>query len=172
MRMWRLVPSLVLAALIVAGGLAQTHPDFSGTWTFNQLKSAQPGPDGKVVLAALMGDEFTVQQVGTSLNFSIKSGAIRAAAIYKLDGSESRNMSPGGPGQPDIEVVSTAAWQGDKLIINSTSTSPVQGRPVTIVTRRELWIDPDGNLILVRTGTPANMVTPSRSVYSKAKPAK
>ncbi len=168
MRMRLLISSVLLAALIVAVGTAQKHPDFSGIWKFNQAKSALPGPDGKVTLAALMGDEFTVRQDATSLNFAIKAGPIRATAVYKLDGSESRNMSPGGTGQPDVEVVSTATWQGDKLIIVSTSTSPVQGKPVKVMTRRELWIDAEGNLILVRTGTPESLVTPTRSVYSRA----
>jgi hypothetical protein len=158
----------VLSSLIVSVVLAQKRPDFSGTWTFSRVKSLQPGPNGQVVLAALLGDEFTVKQDATSLSLSIKAGTVQASAVYKLDGSESRNLSPAGPGQPDIEVISKATWEGDKLVVNSTSTSPVDGRPTQIVTKRVMWIEKDGSLILERTGTPADQIPQTRSVYVRA----
>ena len=54
-------------------------------------------------------------------------------------------------------------------MIVSTSTATVKGQILTIETRRVLWIDRDGNLIIERTGTPASEVTPSRSVYTRAR---
>jgi hypothetical protein len=53
--------------------------------------------------------------------------------------------------------------------VRSTSTSEVQGRPVTTETKRAFWIDPDGNLILDRSGTPVSEVPASRSVYKKVR---
>jgi hypothetical protein len=52
-------------------------------------------------------------------------------------------------------------------VIVSTSTAIVKGQDVTIETRRVLWLDGGGNLIIERTGTPASEVTPSRSVYTR-----
>jgi hypothetical protein len=169
MRFSRLALACVLAGAVASGATAQTQTDFSGTWQFDRAKSMQPGPDGSVVLAALLGDEFTARQDATGLSLSIKSGAIRASAFFKLDGSESRNTSPGGAGQPDVEVVSTAAWRGGKLVITSKSTSGVQGKPTLIVTTRVMWIDKDGSLMLDRSGTPVSEITPTRSVYTRVK---
>ena len=39
----------------------------------------------------------------------------------------------------------------------------------TIETRRVLWLDKDGTLVIERTGTPASEVTPSRSVYTRVR---
>jgi len=169
----RVAAGVVLLTLLAAVGAgtqpapAKARPDFSGTWAFDQAKSAQPGPDGKVALAALLGDECTARQDAVSLSLTIKAGALRVAAAYKLDGSESRNMSPGPSGQLDIEVISRASWQGDKLVIVSTSVSILEGQKVPIETRRVLWIDPGGNLIIERTGTPVSEVPPTRGVYRK-----
>ncbi len=148
---------------------ASVRPDFSGTWAFDQVKSAQPGPDGRVVLAAMLGDEFTAKQDAVSLSLAIKAGGLVVNAAYKLDGSESRNMSPGAFGQPGVEVTSRTSWEGDRLVITSKSVSVLSGKDVPIETRRVLWIDPGGSLIIERTGTPASEVQSSRSVYRKVK---
>lgn len=169
MRVMRLAFSLLLTVVAASSAFAQARPDFSGSWKFNAVKSAQPGPDGKVVLAAMLGDEFTARQSAASLELAIRAGATKVEVIYKLDGSESRNVSPGPPGQPGIPVVSTAKWEGDRLVVTSSSTSNnAQGRPIQIVTKRMMWLDASGDLILERTGTPESEVVPSKSVYSKA----
>jgi hypothetical protein len=170
----RVVIGGVLLWLVAVCAAAQpapagARPDFSGTWVFDQAKSAQPGPDGQVMLAAMLGDEFTARQDAASLVFAIKSGNLRVEAAYKLDGSESHNMSPGAYGQPVVDVISRASWDGNKLVIVSSSVSVIEGRNVTIQTRRVLWIDPAGILVMERTGTPASEVPPSRSVYRKSK---
>ena len=166
----RSMATVVLALAVCVAGFtvrpasAQAKPDFSGTWTFDQAKSAQPGPDGKIVVAAMLGDECVVKQDATTLSLAIKFGGGLVNAAYKLDGSESRNMSPSPAGE--VPVISHASWDGGKLVILSTST---QADGVTVATRRVLWIDADGSLIIDRTGTPASVVTPSRSVYRKSR---
>jgi hypothetical protein len=73
-------------------------------------------------------------------------------------------MSPG-----DITVKSRASWDGDKLVIDSISEGTETGRPVTVRTRRVIWIDKAGDLIIERSGTPVTQVTPSRSVYRRVR---
>ena len=53
------------------------------------------------------------------------------------------------------------------MMVERMSTS-TQADGVTVETRRVLWIDTGGDLIVERTGTPASQVTASRSVYRKA----
>ena len=145
----------------------QAPPDFSGRWEFDREKTMQPGPDGRIVLAAMLGDEVVVQQSSRAITFTIDAGGQQVKAVYRLDGSASRNLSPGPPGQPEIPVTSRASWDGKRLIIDSKSVATEKGVAVTVDTRRALWLDADGNLIVERTGTPASLVTPSRSVYRK-----
>lgn len=155
-------PLLLLTLWLPA--VAQPPANFSGAWTFDQAKSLeQPGPDGRVVLAAMLGDEFVAKQDAVALTLTIKAGGETITAVYKLDGTESRNMSPGG-----ITVTSRAMWDGPRLIIASSSQGAEKDRPVTIETRRVIWLDASGYLIVERTGTPASVVTSSRSVYRKS----
>ena len=49
----------------------------------------------------------------------------------------------------------------------ASSTSEVNGTPVTTETKRVFWLDTDGNLILDRSGTPASEVPTMRSVYRR-----
>jgi hypothetical protein len=164
-----LLMSVAAASVAAQPAPAKARPDFSGTWTFDQMKSAQPGPDGKVVLAAMLGDEFTATQDPVSLVLAIKAGGARVSVTYKLDGTDSRNMSPGAFGQPAVEVISRSSWEGDRLVIKSSSVSVLSGKSVPVETRRVLWIDAAGSLVVERTGTPVSEVQPSRSVYRKAK---
>lgn len=144
----------------------QARPDFSGAWTFDRAKSMAPGPDGRIVLAPILGDTFEASQDDTRLTLAIKAGALNVTAVYNFQG-ESRNQSPGGPGQPDVVVRSHVLWEGDALAFLSSSTSVVNGREVPVETRRVLRLDASGDLIIERTGTPASEVTPSRSVYRR-----
>jgi hypothetical protein len=153
----------ILLALVLAG-VPQTRPDFSGTWTFDQQKTMQPGPGGRIVLAAMLGDRFVALQKDTSLTFRITVQGETIVAVYDLTGAETENVSPG-----DIKVKSRASWDGDKLVIDSTSDGAETGRAVTVRTKRVIWIDKAGDLIIERSGTPATQVTASRSVYRRVR---
>jgi hypothetical protein len=157
-------PLALTLVLAVLAGLAppQTRPDFSGTWTFDRAKSAEPW-HGRIVIGALLGEECVVTQDRTALTLAITVGGQKIKAVYNFAG-ESRNLSPG-----DIPVTSRTSWEGNKLVIASTSTSNTTGEAVTIESRRVLWLDADRNLIIERTGTPASEVTPSRSVYTRVR---
>ena len=150
--------------LFLAPAAPQAPTDFSGTWTLDAEKTMKPGPDGRIVMAPMLGERVVVSQNATSITMRITVQGDVVVAVYDLTGAESRNVSPGG-----ITVMSRASWKGDRLIIESTSTSVDQGSPVTIRTTRVLWIDTDGDLIVERSGTPASAVTPSRSVYRRAR---
>jgi len=159
----RTVVTSILLALMLAG-VPQTRPDFSGTWTFDQQKTMQPGPDGRIVLAAMLGERFIALQKDTSLTFRITVQGETVVAVYDLTGTETENVSPG-----DIKVKSRASWDGDKLVIDSTSEGAETGQPVTVRTKRVIWIDKAGDLIIERSGTPATQVTASRSVYRRVR---
>lgn len=141
-------------------------PDFSGTWTFDRARSSQPGPDGRIVIAPILGDECVVHQDRTALTLKIRAGMLNVTAVYSFEG-ESRNLSPAGPGEADAVVTSRVSWDGDRLVILSSSTSVVGGREMRIETKRVIWLDERHDLIIERTGTPASEVTPSRSVYRR-----
>ena len=158
----RIVLSLWLAGLAAVNPQPPTRPDFSGRWTFDRAKSAQPW-NGRIVIAPILGDECVATQDAASLKLAITVGGQKVTAVYNFEG-ESRNMSPG-----DIPVASRTSWDGDGLVIASTSAAIVKGQDVTIETRRVMRLDADGNLIIERTGTPASEVTPSRSVYTRVR---
>lgn len=158
------MPMLALLVVnLLSQAPAQARPDFSGAWTFDQAKTmAQPGPDGRFVLAAMLGDDFVAKQEADALTLTINAGGLKVTAVYRFDGTETRNVSPG-----DIIVKSRASWDGRKLVILSTSEGMEKGQVITIETRRVIWLDSDGFLIIERTGSPASAVTPSRSVYRR-----
>ena len=154
--------SLCLALALTAAAPVQARPDLSGTWVFDQQKTMQPGPDGKIVLAAMLGERVVVQQTDASITLRITFQGDVVVAVYDLTGAESKNVSPG-----DITVLSRAAWKDGRLVIDSTSESVEAGKPLTVKTTRVMWIDKAGDLIVERTGSPASAVTPSRSLYTR-----
>jgi hypothetical protein len=153
-----------LMCLLLAPAAAQTPTDFSGTWNLDAEKTLKPGPDGRIVLAPMLGERVVVQQNPTSITMRISVDGDVVVAVYDLTGADSKNISPG-----DVTVISRASWKDDRLIIESSSDAVEQGKPITIRTTRVLWIDKAGDLIVERTGTPASAVTPSRSVYRRAR---
>ena len=162
----QIIAALVVLCLASIAPQTERHPDFSGTWTFDRSKSMKPGPDGRIVLATVLGDTFEAKQDASRLTLVITAGSLKVTATYNFEG-ESRNQSPSGTGGPDLLVTSRVSWDGDALVILSRSTSVTNGRDVLVETKRVLRIDADGDLIVERTGTPASEVTPSRSVYRR-----
>jgi hypothetical protein len=117
----------------------------------------------------MLGGNFTAKQDDKVLTLTIEAYGRTVVAAYNLDGSDSKLMSPMGPGQPDEAIVSHATWEGDRLVIKTTTIETADGKPVEMTTRRVMWIDSRGELLLERTGTPPSMVTPSTSAYRRVK---
>lgn len=106
---------LVILATLVALGktAAQTHPDFSGTWTVDAAKSdPQPPPPtaGRGAgrgATAVPPNQLVIRQAADDV--SIARGARNLT--YHFDGTETFHFEAG-------EVRSTVAWDGDKLVVS------------------------------------------------------
>ena len=109
--MRRIGTGLTLIAAAVAIGLAdQANPNLSGTW---RIPSRVP----------LMGDPAELDITQTSDVLTIRRPNRQPETMtLRLDGQESRNQGAG-PAAP-IEMVSHAVWEGGKLVVTTTMTTP------------------------------------------------
>ena len=105
----------ILAALSVAAfatfAVAQTKPNFSGTWKLNVSKSdfgVLPGPESRT---DIIDHNEPAIKINTSQEGS--QGKMAATVNYTTDGKEVTNTI--GP----REIKSTAAWEGSNLVVNS-----------------------------------------------------
>jgi len=154
----------VLAGALVA---AQARPDLSGEWVLAKERSTQARTGLSVTsVSGLLGEKFSAKQDAKTLTLDISLAALGRPirAVYNLDGSESRNLNPVGGGQPDEPIFSTAAWDGEKLVILTRGTALIDGKPLE--SRRVIWIDADSRLTIERSseGQPT-----TRSVYERVK---
>lgn len=172
-RMAMYVMAMVLVASTAwaqAPKSAPANPDFAGTWVFDPDATKANAEAAKMNGLALFMEQFVAEQDAKAFTMKVDLGQMLVTAIYNLDGSVSKNMSPPGtPGGAPIEVVSNAKWDKGTLVITSTSSSPSNKGPVTVKSTRKLWLDNKGRLIVERVGTPTTMVASSRSVYVRKK---
>jgi len=164
----RFAVGAVVLSVIVASLEGQSRPDLSGEWVLAKERSTQTLQGSRVTaVTGLLGEKVSVRQDAKTLTLDISLATLGRPirAVYNLDGTESRNMNPGGaPGQPDEPIFSTAVWDGDRLLIQTRGTALVDGKPLE--TRRVLWIGADSRLTIERTseGQPT-----TRSVYERVK---
>jgi len=163
--------SIVLGALLLSvAASAQTKagPDFAGTWVFDQAATLANATAARMQPGPIFGESFVAEQSAATLTLRISAGTLQVVAVYALDGSVSKNVSPPAiQNAPAIEVISHAKWDAGRLIITSNSQSPSANGPVVVDSTRTMWLDATGRLVIERTGTPRTMVPPSRSVYKK-----
>jgi hypothetical protein len=153
-----------------AGLAAQAKPDFSGDWVLARDRSSQTMSGSVVVsVSGLLGDKFTAVQDAKTLSLTITVVALGRdiKAVYNLDGSESKNLNPGGNGQPDEPIFSRTSWDGSRLVIETRGSPPVNGKPLE--TKRVIWIDSEGFLTIERSAEGSPVL---RSVYRKSKQTK
>ena len=138
-----MIATAVLAVATMA--FAQAKPDFSGTWAPDAAAApaapagtggGAPGGGGGGGGRGMAGP-MTVKQAGDTLTIERTMGDNKVTQTYKLDGSESKNAGRGG------DVVSTAKWDGSKLVI---TTKTDNGDQV------QTWSMEGGNLTIERTG--------------------
>ena len=133
----------VIAAVFLASAsiaFAQ-KPDFSGTWTLDPAASGmEGGGGGRGGRGGLGPGPATVKQTADALTIERTMGDNKVTTTYKLDGSESKNTMMGRGGEP-MEMVSTAKWDGAKLVITtktgmgeSTQSWSLAGDALTIET--------------------------------------
>lgn len=159
---------MLLSTAVSACAQGPTRPSFAGTWVFDPEATKAAADAAKVNGLALFMEQFQAEQDAKAFTMKVDLGPMVVTAIYKLDGSVSKNMSPPSmPGQPEIEVTSNATWEGNTLVVTSVSASPSANGPVEVKSTRKLSLDAQGRLVVERFGTPANMVPTTRSVYKK-----
>jgi hypothetical protein len=126
MRQSTLVLAAFTAAILAAGTSAQEKPDFSGAWT-----TAADSTSGPIVsLGSGWGNSLTLIQDSNTLTvervfYRPRDYQPIMKFRYALDGSKTSNTVLMGRG---IQMqVSTAAWEGDKLVIKTIHAVPDVG---------------------------------------------
>jgi len=163
--------AVAAAALVVAAvGLgAQAKPDFSGKWVMDPPAPAADGGGGRAGGRGAggggaagfqpgFGPEFTVRQDANTI--AITRGGQASPLVYKLDGSESKNMVTR-DGQQQ-EQVAKATWEGNKLVI----ATEVNFQGNTAEQRRVLSIE-GGNLVIEQTNPGRGGGASTKVIYKK-----
>ncbi len=152
MRRVTAVMGVAVAVLFTASLYAQSKVNFTGKWSPDADKNAAAatagggggggargggGRGGGPTITNITQDATTIkiERLGAD------GTAMGAASVYKLDGSDSKNMMPGRGGAEGTEVVSNAKWDGDSLVITAnsangptTTTYSMDGADLKIVT--------------------------------------
>jgi hypothetical protein len=130
MRRISFVAAAIATFLVV--GLSAQKADLSGKWTLVPDPAAAAGGGGGGRGGGrggggFCGQECTITQDATTLTVTRTTQAGEQKATYKLDGSESKN-----PGRGGAEVVSKAAWEGPKIVIQTAQPGRDGGPPTNV----------------------------------------
>lgn len=130
------IAAILMAAVTTAS--AQSKPAFSGQWVYVSPEAAA-------------GQEQKIAQTEATLTTGHASTGGGHHATYRLDGTESRNVMAS-HGQ-EIVSISKAAWDGDRLVITSSTTYP-DGRKLE---SKQVWsLDAQQRLVIESTEGMAN----------------
>src|SRR5258706_8297908 len=158
--MKRLLILLTAALCVHAVTLAQTRPDFTGTWRYNQGKS-NPNTSGNTPNIAFPS-QIVVKQTPTEI--SVDSTSVRqqpVSAVYELDGSKVTVQVP-----PGISETGEARIDGGNLVITSRrSFSSPAGDIVNDF--KEVWTVTGNTLTIVKTRTQSGDSITEKAVYDK-----
>jgi hypothetical protein len=95
--------------------LAQSKPNFSGTWKLNTAKSdfgPVPAPDSRT---DVIDHNDPAMKINTSL-VGGPQGNMNATSNYTTDGKEATNH------MGDREIKATVVWEGSKLVVNAKTS--------------------------------------------------
>lgn len=141
MRRITAVVSAAAVVLMAATMFAQAKTNFAGKWTMDAPAGAPagggapgaggPGGGGRGFGGGGgWGMANTITQDATTLTVEYTQGQNPVKLVYKLDGSESKNMVMARGGQ--TEQVAKATWDGAKLKIVTTTANGEQTRVVSL----------------------------------------
>lgn len=117
--------AIAFVAVVVTGALlAQTKPNFSGTWVaISGSKEA-------------LGEETWIKHDATSITIG-HGGSVEHSARFLLDGQERKQPNLAHPSETDV---TQAMWDGDKVVITVKGTNGS-------VHKRVLTMQPDGTML-------------------------
>ncbi len=155
---------IALSATLVLGvhavTLAQTRPDFSGTWRLNVGKSG-PNVAGNTPNIPFPS-QIVVKQTPTDI--SVESTSVRqqpVSGVYKLDGSKVTVQVPAG-----ISETGEAKLDGGNLLISSRRSFSSPAGDV-VVEFKEVW-SVNGNVLTIqKTRTQSGDSSTEKAVYDK-----
>src|SRR5262249_7245833 len=122
-----LLTAFLLAPLCALTAMAQTKPNFSGTWNLNHQKSESS--DSITI-------EFNQKDNNLTETFNAGHGG-ELEAKYTIDGKESEVLTG------DATIKATAKWDGDALVIDFRG--PEEGRYFV----RKLTLSADGKTMTI-----------------------
>jgi len=158
--------------LLAASEVAAQHPDFSGEWT---VRAEERGGFRAGEFGSGWGRTVTMTQDATTLTVEwafFTRGDLQPPLkfAYPLDGSRATATVLMGRGAQ--EQVSTAVWQGDRLVITTEFPfeNPRTGEMATTTMRRTLSLTAPDTLVVETTidGVPGGAPTTSRTVYTRS----
>ena len=123
----RSLVTVLLAASLSAPALAQTKPDFSGTWKLNREKSDPPpqmasGPEGRPGSAPganpMQDVSLYITQFESKLIIEQKMSEQTRMLTYYLDGRESTN-----PAMRGNEMKTMSRWDDVSLVTRGKTRS-------------------------------------------------
>jgi hypothetical protein len=156
---------VTVAALAIFAASVAAQANFAGKWTMDPASApaaAPGGGGGRGGRGGMLGPELTITQDAATLTLEYMGGGQTPAPVklvYKLDGTESKNMMMGRGGQ--MEQVSKAAWAGQNLVITTTTGMGEMKRTLSL----------EGGNLVVETSAPGRDGGPgmtSKAVYKKA----
>jgi len=150
--MRRILLFLALAAIVsAAGATAQDHPDFSGTWKINVIKSdaAPAGRGGQQMDMSNL--TLTITQTAELLTIVQSGLGPERTTTYYLDGRESTNAAMRG------EMKSTSKWDADKLVTDGSATMQTPNGERTVTIKEVRTLSKDGKTLTVSTTTDSPM---------------
>ena len=163
-----LMAALAVCIALPSTGLAQAKPDFSGAWTFDEVKSdpapARGGGGGRGGgrMGGAPATTMTIKQTATELTIDRAMVQGPQTAVFKLDGSESTNTIGMGPAS------SKAIWSGATLVVTTTQTMQGRGGGEMTVESKEIY-SRDGDTLTIETTRTTPMGTRVRKlVYLKS----
>jgi hypothetical protein len=122
----------LLLSFMLAAGLGQAKPDFSGKWT------KIPTSPGEAV------ETMTISQTADALIVETRNSSGSTRWVQKLDGSESRNIVKQTKPAGESVQVSTTKWDGDSLV--TRTPVPEASVPYVLTTVMRL----DGAALVIR----------------------
>jgi hypothetical protein len=147
---------LMAAVVLAVASFAHAQANFAGTWVLDRSQSqlpqfhkggAAPGAQGGTPPDITL----TVDQSGDQLKATrtMKRGNRENAfsETYTVNGSEQTFT-----GRGNRTVVTKAAWDGPRLVVNSNTTRPSRSGGDVQVSRESVWtVSPDGNTLTIQT---------------------